>query len=133
MHDKQIPLIVYVRKDHCAEKLWDFIHTQSRYGQVEIYFSLDKLFKRFIQNVAGNMVAVLLIYSRWEIVNIVKHEELFFDNKIVLVLPGGSNETLALGNALYPRFVSFIDDDFRDITLALRKMMARIQSQPTIY
>jgi len=125
MYEKQVSLIVYMSYANCNRKMWNFIQTQSWYGQVEIYYTLEKFYQRLTQSGSSNAVTVLLIASRQELENIVQYAELLCDQKIILVLPDRAQETLSMGHALYPRFISYTDGDLKDVTSVLHKMITR--------
>lgn len=130
MYKKQVSLVIYMSYDNCNEKMWNFVQTQSWYGQVEIYYTLEKFCQRFIQSGSGNAVTVLLVASRHELENIVQYADLLRDQKIILVLPDRNMETLSMAHTLYPRFISYTDGNLRDVTSVLRKLIIRSQPQP---
>ena len=123
-------MIVFMSYANCNEKMWNFIQTQNWYGQVEIYYTLDRFYQRFTRSGSSNAVTVLLIASRHELQNIVQYADLLCDQKIILVLPDRAQETLSMGHALYPRFISYTDGDLQDVTSVLRKLINRNQPQP---
>ena len=129
MYEKQVSLIVYMSYGNCNEKMWNFIQTQSWYGQVEIYYTLEKFYQRLTQSGSSNAVTVLLIASRHELQNIVQYADLLCDQKIILVLPDRAQDTLSMGHALYPRYISYTDSDLQDVTSVLRKLITRNQPQ----
>jgi hypothetical protein len=129
MYEKQVSLIVYMSYGNCNEKMWNFIQTQSWYGQVEIYYTLEKFYQRLTQSGSSNAVTVLLIASRHELENIVQYADLLCDQKIILVLPDRAQDTLSMGHALYPRYISYTDSDLQDVTSVLRKLITRNQPQ----
>ena len=123
-------MIVFMSYANCNEKMWNFIQTQNWYGQVEIYYTLDRFYQRFTRSGSSNAVTVLLIASHHELQNIVQYADLLCDQKIILVLPNRAQETLSMGHALYPRFISYTDGDLQDVTSVLRKLINRNQPQP---
>ena len=132
MYEMHVPLIVYLSYANCNEKMWKFVQTQSWYGQVEIFYMLDKFYQRFTKAGCSNAVTVLLLASRQELEELVQYAELFSDQKIILVLPDHSKETIAMGHALYPRFIGYKDSDLEDVTSVLRKLITHKQAQPAI-
>jgi hypothetical protein len=128
MYEKQVSLIVYMSYGNCNEKMWNFIQTQSWYGQVEIYYTLDKFYQRLTQSGSSNAVTVLFIACRHELENIVQYADLLCDQRIILVLPDRAQDTLSMGHALYPRYISYTDGDLQDVTSVLRKLITRNQS-----
>lgn len=130
MYEKQVSLIIYMSYDNCNEKMWKFVQTQNWYGQVEIYYTLEKLCQRFTQAGNINAVTVILVASRHELEKIVQYAELLYDQKIVLVLPDRALQTLSMAHGLYPRFISYMDGNLQDVTSVLRKLISRNQPQP---
>ena len=130
MYEKHISLIVYMSYANCTDKMWNFIQTQNWYGQVEIFYTLDKFYRRFTQAGSSNAVTVLLLTCRRELEDLVQYTDLFNDQKIILVLPDHTRETIAMGHALYPRFISYTDGDLRDVASVLRKLITHTQDHP---
>jgi len=129
MYEKQVSLIFYLSHANCNEKMWNFIQTQSWYGQVEIYYTLEKFYQRLTRSGSSNAVTVLLIASRQELENIVQYADLLCDQKIILVLPDRAQETLCMSHALYPRFIGYTDGDLQDVASVLHKLITRNQPQ----
>ena len=77
MYEMHVPLIVYLSYANCNEKMWKFVQTQSWYGQVEIFYMLDKFYQRFTKAGCSNAVTVLLLASRQEL------EELAADHFLI--------------------------------------------------
>jgi hypothetical protein len=132
MNEKHVSLIVYMSYANCNEKMWHFIRAQSWYGQVEIFYTLDKFYRRFTRAGSSNTVTVLLPSSRKELENLVQYADLFDDQKIILVLPDHGKETIAMGHALYPRFISYTDGDLKDVAVVLRKLITHNPASPAL-
>jgi hypothetical protein len=130
MYENQVSLIVYMSNANCNDKMWHFIRTQSWHGQVEIFYTLSKFYQRFTQPGSSNTITVLLIADRRELENIVQYSELFCDQKIILVLPDRAKETVTMGHALYPRYISYTDSDLKDVTSVLHKLIDHNQTRP---
>jgi hypothetical protein len=132
MYEKHISLIVYMSYANCTDKMWNFIQTQNWYGQVEIFYTLEKFYRRLTLAGSSNAVTVLLLSSRQELENLVQYADLFDDQKIILVLPDHARETIAMGHALYPRFISYKDGDLEEVTSVLRKLIDHNKTLPAV-
>jgi hypothetical protein len=132
MNEKQVSLIFYMSYANCNEKMWNFIQNQNWYGQVEIYYTLNRFYQRLTRAGCSNAVTVLLLANRQELENLVQYADLFCDQKIILVLPDRAKETVAMGHALYPRFISYTDGDLVDVTSVLRKLIHYNQTHPAV-
>jgi hypothetical protein len=132
MYEKHVSLIVYMSCANCTDKMWKFIQTQSWYGQVEIYYTLNKFYQRFTRAGSSSAVTVLLLSSRQELENLVQYADLISDQKIILVLPDHAKETIDMGHALYPRFIGYTDSDLTDVTSVLRRLMDHNPTHPAV-
>ena len=52
--------------------------------------------------------------------------------KIILILPDSKSDTISGGHELYPRFVSYIDSDFKEVGAVLEKMIKNKHSEECI-
>lgn len=132
MYEKHVSLIVFMSYANCTQKMWRFVQTQSWHGQVEIYFTLNNFYRRFTQAGISNAVTVLLIADRQELENLLQYADLFNDQKIILVLPDRAKETVDMGHALYPRFISYKDGDLEEVTSVLRKLIDHNKTLPAV-
>jgi hypothetical protein len=55
--------------------------------------------------------------------------ELIQNNKSIIVLPDQTPETVSMGHTLYPRFISYLDSDFKDIGSVLGKVIRKKKSK----
>jgi len=57
------------------------------------------------------------------LLKILRIRDLLADVRIVLILPDRRKETIAAGYKLYPRFLTFMDSDPRELAAVLEKMI----------
>lgn len=103
--------------------------TQLRYAveqivprnRVEIYHTVSDLSGRLHRPIADSVV-VLLTLDKADLTDIAAIQNLLIDSRVLLVLPGHDDDVLAIGHSLRPRFVSFRDCGFQDVSAVLRKM-----------
>jgi len=62
---------------------------------------------------AGTMQDLLALKSIWELLQ---------DMRTILILPDGSEETVAVAHTMRPRFISYGDRDLHAVTAVLEKM-----------
>ncbi|HOC59623.1 MAG TPA: hypothetical protein PKN70_06725 [Smithellaceae bacterium] len=67
-------------------------------------------------------LTVILYVSRPKLSHLSSIKDLLEDARLILILQNKNAETIALGHALRPRFVTFDDGDFLDIASVLMKM-----------
>ena len=53
--------------------------------------------------------------------NILELSELLHDRRIILVLPDSEPETVSLGHILRPRFITYGDSDYMDVSAIMGK------------
>ena len=68
-------------------------------------------------------VVVLLSETREEVVRLTAFRDLFADYRCILILPDSDPETISRGHGLYPRFLTHVDADAKDIAAVLAKMI----------
>lgn len=121
----RVNLIVYADHRIMGEKLWPILHQTNLEGQMEIYFSINKLTQRLRQAGPGNIIAVLFTTKRKELLKIAGLFDLLRDVRMILVLPDRTPDTVAIGHGLFPRFISYADGDLRDVGAVLCKMISQ--------
>ena len=90
---------------------------------IEIHRTIESLSQRLCQLPNKPSIAILLVTSQEELLDILHIRKLFRDIRIVLILPDREESTVAKGHRLYPRFFSYIDSDFKEIAAVLNKML----------
>ena len=90
---------------------------------VEYYQTIEVLTRR-LRRPRGDMeIAVLLAANRQDLLEILSIRDLLDNIRTILILPDKSEDTIAKGHNLRPRYVSFVDSDFGDIAAVLTKML----------
>ena len=118
-------LILYSNEtNEAGKKLQKVIETSFPVKYRELYQTIESLATRFRQPGAYDAVVVLLASTGKELSDIFSIRNLLSDLRIILILPDRKNETVRKGRSLYPRYVSYADDDFRDISAVLHKMFS---------
>ncbi|HAJ28503.1 MAG TPA: hypothetical protein DCG53_14895 [Syntrophus sp. (in: bacteria)] len=113
-----------------GEKLQRVIDILVPRNSVETFRTMPSLLKRLHQPLSEAVVFVFLISSRQELLELVGYQEWLHDRRLILVLPDDDMETISRGHALRPRFVTYAESDFIDISAVLGKMLgvAALQS-----
>lgn len=89
----------------------------------EIFRTVETLSFRLRRPGYRPAIAVFLASSRKDLADILSIHDLLCDIRTILILPDREDDTVALGHALYPRFLSYIDSDFKDVAAVLEKMV----------
>ena len=97
--------------------------------KIEIYRNILSLTKRLREPTYDLDVSILMIPNDEELLGILLIYELLRDIKTILILPDRDQHTISRGHKLYPRYISFIDGDFKDIREVLKKMIKNKQRE----
>jgi hypothetical protein len=119
-----IRLLLYAPvSEGVGEQLQKMIEELVSENNVEIYRSIESLAHRLRQPKNDLPVAVLHAARRKDLSDIVSIRGLLRDVRIILVLPDRDENTIAQGHTLRPRFLSYTDSDFADISAVLEKCL----------
>ena len=117
-------LIYYSQNNNgIGERLQKAINAAIPEELTEVYGSLESLSQRLCQLTYKLKIAVLLAASREELLGILSIRDLLDDIRIILILPDREKKTVSEGLRLYPRFFTYVDSNFNDVTGVLEKMM----------
>lgn len=91
--------------------------------KLEVYGSVKSFSVRLRKPTDDIPVAVVVAGNEDELLGILSISHLLHDVRFILVLPDREDVTIAIGHSLRPRFLSYIDSDYRDVTAVLGKMI----------
>jgi len=89
----------------------------------EVYRTIDSLSRRLHRSPFEGSIAVLFAATREELSGLLSIRELLLDLRIILILPDRKKDTIAVGHKLYPRFLTYVDSDFKNLAAVLEKML----------
>lgn len=117
-------LLVYANgSDDAGKRLEDVIDTVAPGIDTEIYRTVENLSNRLRRRFGDLAVVVLRAASRKELQEILRIRDLLDDVPVLLILPDREAETFSEGLNLFPRFISFEDTDFTDVSTVLERML----------
>ncbi len=91
---------------------------------IEACQTVESLSLRIRQPLPNPVIFILLISSSKELSEILNLRSMLLDRRVILILPNDSTETLAMGHALRPRFLTYADEGFVDVSTVLGRMIA---------
>lgn len=91
--------------------------------KIEILQTLGDLSRGLHKSERVNDIAVLFIGDMMEFYNIFAMKRTLSDMRLILVLPNRSTEMISGAHRLHPRFISYIDSDFKDVADVLRRLI----------
>jgi hypothetical protein len=95
----------------------------------EIYREIEQLGRRLRLPTCDISISVFFTKSKAELFDLVLLKESLLNLRIILILPDEDMETINMGHTLFPRFVTYIDSDFKDVKAVLRKMIQQERSK----
>lgn len=110
------------------ERIQRMIGSQVQHEEIETYRTIEDLSQRLIQLGNKPSMAVLLAPTRKALLDLCSIRHLLLDLNIILILPDQEKDTIAKGHRFYPRLLSYLDGDFRDVAAVLGKMVKRKHS-----
>jgi hypothetical protein len=117
-------LLYYVKTmDGAGKKLHSVIQSLFHLLPIEILRTIESLNRRLRQPVNNFNIAVLLASSKEDLLDLPALRDLFWNLRIILIIPDRKSETVAMGHMLRPRFLSYADGDFNDVAAVLEKML----------
>lgn len=106
-----------------GERLQRMIQELVPRERLEIYRTFSSFSERLRKPTDDIPVAVILAASEDDLLTILSISHLLYDVKFILILPDREDPTVAIGHSLRPRFLSYTDSDFREVTAVLGKMI----------
>ena len=85
--------------------------------------SIDELSGCLRMDLNHYRIAVLYLKTRRDLLNILPFGNLFEDVKLILILPDGDPLTVSQAHRLRPRFITYIDNPFKDLGMVLKQMV----------
>lgn len=127
-----MPVIYYRSNDsEASERLQAIIKNEASGRRFESYQFIDEFSQRLRQPNMGKSIAVLFISNIVEIYQICSIKKLSDDITFILILPERSPDIISAGYKLHPRFISYSDGDFKDVSIVLRKMIRLLDNNET--
>jgi hypothetical protein len=111
-----------------GKRLERIIKTSLDSLNIQVCRSIHSLTQKLRQPKDGFFIAVLVAHNKKELSEILSLKDLFWDLRIILILPNHEMDTIAKGHKLYPRFLSYVDSDFKDVAAVLEKMLKHLGS-----
>ena len=117
-------LICYANPDdEAAQRASDVVHGLVPRSDTEVCPSVENLSRKLRQPGNGFSLAVLLTKSQEDLSDILSLSDLLHDLRIILILPDRHKDTIARALTLRPRFLTFADSDFTELSAVLGKML----------
>ena len=122
--EKRTPMNVLVyTPGRQGERLQRLIRNLVPDERLESYETFQGFAERLRRPMDEIPVAVILAAKEEDLLAILSISHLLCDVRFILILPDREDVTVAIGHSLRPRFMSYADSDFREVTAVLGKMI----------
>lgn len=115
-----------------GKRLQEAIESVVQAENTEIYRNLESLIQRLRRPTQLLDVSILLANSRTDFLDLLSIRDLLLNLRIILILPDGNKETITRGHTLFPRFLTYVNSDFKDVAAVLKKMIQKTNSKQSI-
>ena len=122
-------LLLYAREDDIGRRLKERIQGLTLSHAMESFETIDRLIQRLRQPVDGFSMAVILAGNRSELTKILNVGDLLGNLKIIIILPDRNPDTISAALKLHPRYMSYADEDFLDVSMVTGRMLQRSYSE----
>ncbi len=121
-------VILYAAINKSGDRLLNVIDTITLDGQIEIYRKFELFSQRLRQPGLHTAITVIAADSKKQFSDILDVGDLIKDIRTILILPDRNHATVSHGHSLYPRFISYVDSDFKDVAAVLSRMSEQFQA-----
>ena len=108
--------------DDTSERFLHELETSVPKKDRKIFQSLDEFSCRLVLSSDNRRIAVLLLPSRQDLLSLFTIYDLLLDIRLILILPDRQADTIGMAHALHPRFLSYTDNNFKDVSAVLKRM-----------
>lgn len=117
-------ILVYSKGNHgTGARLLDAVRRIAPDSIAEFYSMPGDVLHRLRRKKGDLSVVILCAHSHADLEEILGFRSLLHDLRSILILPDRESLTIARGLTLHPRFFSFVDSDFEDVSSVLARML----------
>lgn len=128
--NQEIRLVFFSsEKDIHHENLSNFalgLFSADRFIACQTIETLMQVSHRFFQ---GHCIFLVRVKNMEELESIVTKKSVFKDDPVILILPDSANGMVHQALKLYPRYLSYIKNDYQDVFFVLEKMITKIENR----
>lgn len=129
MNNQDIKIIVYSSKtDDHFEKILNTVPDFFPKNQIFSYSHPDDFSIGVRDLLFGFGIVLILVRDGNELTDILKMSKKLKDHSVILILDNSIEDLTHQYLKLYPRYTSYIKDDYTDVFLVLEKMITKIQN-----
>jgi hypothetical protein len=119
-----MPIIIYNSFDYSnSRKLLKDMGDDLLKEKIEIAQTLEDLSKSLRRPNNDNVIAVLFVEDLVELYHIIAMKKALIEFRVIVILPSRSSEMISASHKLHPRFISSIENDFKDVANVIRRLI----------
>lgn len=121
-------LILFVHKDDSKNGviLKNIIEKRFKENQIEIFQTFNTFKSRLKQiSIYDKEIFILLADSKKRLTELTSLIDLLNDRRIILILSDDSKATTHIAHQFFPRFLTNISDNYKDLCSVLNKMVKK--------
>lgn len=122
--DKDVDLVIYtIPENEAAQGLCKMACALEGLEAKEIYHNIPRFAQRILRLGSHETIVLVVVSSDEELANMLTIRHLFWDVRLILILPDRRRDSISMGHRLHPRFLSFSDVDLSEVSAVLRKII----------
>lgn len=130
MNRKEIRVLLFSPADDAhSRKMEALALTLVSAGRFTRCSRLDELCSALQAIIPGSAVVVIFIRTREGMDRLTEQAARLKDHLLILILGSPAPDLVQDGFRLYPRYTTYMKDDFTDVFLVMEKMIARIENR----
>jgi hypothetical protein len=106
-----------------GEHLWNLYRNMPENMNTVFCRTIPSLSSALIKSIGEPKIAVILASNQEELKDILFLRELLHSYRIILILPDNEGETIRKAHTLFPRFLTFMDNEIEHVGEVLKKML----------
>ncbi len=120
-------LLLYASLENERIRLEECVRGLAQNPDFDAIVSIDELAKRLRQPINTYALAIILIASREELDNILITSKRFSGLKTIVIIPDRNPTTITAALKLYPRYMTYLESNFEDVSLVANHMLEKLQ------
>ncbi len=124
-----IKLVVYTTgKKELQDRFVSSVSMLLSQRQIIQHSSVKKVESELLRFDYSRKIYIIFVTSTKELDRILCIKKLFLDRPVILILPNQKREFVTKAFELYPRYMSYEQDRFKDVKIVLQKMINKYVS-----
>jgi hypothetical protein len=120
---RTVNIVLYAKDSDILVSMQGIIARLMPKAHTELYRTTEAFAESLRKSIYDSTVAVIIAADKDDLGDLSSLRQLLWGTRMILVLPDATDETVALGHSLRPRFISSRDDGLEYVAAVLSKML----------